>query len=132
MLNDDPHILTPAKIKKRLQVLKRKEFRVQTISSFPRLYAAAHGLIPRFHNFLTLLVQKCASATALHAPLKGGTKAFMSPEMTEAFNIKTGLVAGKVYNLSVCESDVWAWAICAVRLFRPHPSCTLPVRQQDK
>ena len=67
-----PEFKTAAvEIKKRLKLLKRKEYRVQTISLFPRLYAAAHGLVPRFHNFLTLLVQKCAGATTLHAPLKG-------------------------------------------------------------
>ena len=49
----------------------RKNHRVQTIKSFPRLYAAAYNLRPRFNNFLAELSRRCARSTALEAPVKG-------------------------------------------------------------
>jgi len=48
---------------------------VQTISSFPKLYATAHALSARFHDLLAKLVQKCSGAKALQAPLKGIARA---------------------------------------------------------
>jgi len=62
---------TAAEILKQLTILNRKEHRVQTISSFPELYATAHALSARFNDFLAKLVQKCSGAKALQAPLKG-------------------------------------------------------------
>merc|ERR1719362_2651290 len=50
---------------KELTILNRKEHRVQTISSFPELYATAHALSVRFNDFLSKLVQKCSGAKAL-------------------------------------------------------------------
>merc|ERR1712010_297860 len=54
-----------------MENLNRKEHRVQTISSFPKLYAAAHALSARFNDFLAKLAKKCSGAKALKAPLKG-------------------------------------------------------------
>ena len=50
---------------------KREEHRLQTISSFPRLYATGYKLRSRFNAFIQELSRHCANATALSAPLKG-------------------------------------------------------------
>ena len=53
------------------QKRNRKKLRVQSISFFPQLYAAAHKLQSRFHDFLRELSRRCARSTWLPAPLKG-------------------------------------------------------------
>ena len=71
-------LIAAAENLKQLSILNRKEHRVQTISSFPRLYANAHSLSPRFNDFLRLLAQKCAGAKVLQAPLKGPILSYYS------------------------------------------------------
>ena len=56
---------------KQLGELQRKQYRVQTISSFPELYSSACLLLKRFNDFLAALALKCARAQSLKAPLKG-------------------------------------------------------------
>ena len=56
---------------KQLTKLHRKEHRVQTVRSFPELYANACGIVKHFNEFLSKLAEKCAVAKSLRAPLKG-------------------------------------------------------------
>ena len=48
-------------LKKQLRLLHRKDFRVQTTTSFPKLFAAAYAAHARYNKFLALLAQKCGS-----------------------------------------------------------------------
>ena len=50
---------------------KRQKHRLQTISSFPRLYTVAYNLRSRFHDFIHELSRRCAGSESLKAPIKG-------------------------------------------------------------
>ena len=59
------------KLMKQLEKFDRKQLRIQTTNSFFELYATAEAMHKRFNEFLVALSHKCATATALFAPLKG-------------------------------------------------------------
>ncbi|MCP4465595.1 MAG: C-type lectin domain-containing protein [Halieaceae bacterium] len=62
---------TASSLGNQLAKLQRRELRVQSTSSFPKLYQRAHQLRKRYNEFIAQLAQKCAGAKALPAPLKG-------------------------------------------------------------
>ena len=55
----------------RLTDENRTELRIQTISSFPKLYAASADIHPRFVAFVKEIARRCANSIPLPAPLKG-------------------------------------------------------------